>query len=198
MANLLIAPQGTRLVTLTAGQSIALYSDTETQVFEVVGFPNYPFQLDDEVVFTGFRVLGPYAAGATLQVNAGAAGVQYAVGVAPVLTGIQTVQAAPATLNATGTLTAAMLAAGIVTSTTAAGVTATLDTGAVMETATVNMGANDAFDWYVVNTGPNTFTVTAAASGHTVVGAGAVATATSGHFRTRKTAVDTFITYRVS
>jgi hypothetical protein len=90
-----------------------------------------------------------------------------------------------------------MITAGIVTSTTAAGVTATLDTGAVMETAITNMAVNDSFDWSVVNTGPNTFTVTAAASGHTVVGAGAVATATTGLFRTRKTAAETFVTYRI-
>ncbi len=35
------------------------------------------------------------------------------------------------------------------------------------------------------------------AYGHTVVGAGAVATATSGLFRTRKSAASTFITYRI-
>lgn len=105
-------------------------------------------------------------------------------------------QGTPGVLNATGTLTAAMIASGIVTSTTAAGVTATLDTGAVMDAA-LEMEVGESFDWSAIATGANAFTVTAAASGHTVVGAGAVATTTSGTFRTRKTAADTFVTYRL-
>lgn len=110
-------------------------------------------------------------------------------------------QGAPGTLNATGTLTAALLQTGIVTSTTAAVVTATLDTGTLMDT-TFNAGdapllAGEGFAWSVINTGPSTFTVTAAA-GHTVVGAGAVATATSARFFTRRTAANTYITYRLS
>lgn len=105
-------------------------------------------------------------------------------------------QGAPGTLNATGTLTKALIEGGIVTSTTAAGVTATLDTGAVMDTGS-DLGVGDSFDWSAINTGANAFTVTAAASGHTVVGAGAVAAGTSGLFRTRKTAAETFVTYRI-
>ena len=44
--------------------------------------------------------------------------------------------------------------------------------------------------------GANAFTVTAA-TGHTIVGAAAVANSTSGRFRTRKTAANTFVTYRI-
>jgi hypothetical protein len=104
-------------------------------------------------------------------------------------------QGAPGVLNVTGTLTAAMIAAGIVTSTTAAAVVATLDTGAILDAA-LEMEIGESFDWSVIATGANAFTVTASA-GHTVVGVGAVATVTSGVFRTRKTAADTFVTYRV-
>jgi hypothetical protein len=111
--------------------------------------------------------------------------------------GINVVQSAPGTLNATGTLTAALIRGGIVTSTTASAVTATLDTGAVMDGA-VRMAVNDAFTWSAINTGgANAFTVTAAATGHTIVGAGAVAANSSGLFLTRKTAADTFVTYRI-
>jgi hypothetical protein len=196
MPNLLIAPNGTAEVTLTAGESVAIYGLTEGNVFESVGFPNYPTQLDLESTATGYVVLGPYASGATLTINAGPSGAQYATGIAPLVFGTP-YQATPGALNTTGTLTAALITGGIVTSTTAAGVTATLNTGAIMETAITNMAVNDSFDWSVVNTGPNTFTVTAAATGHTVVGAGAVATATTGLFRTRKTAAETFVTYRI-
>lgn len=107
------------------------------------------------------------------------------------------VQAAPGTLNSTGTLTAALLVGGIVTSTTAAAVAATLDTGSAMDTAlgTV-MGVDTGFYWSVINTGGNTLTVTAS-SGHTIVGTATVLTVVSGRFFTRRTAANTWVTYRV-
>ena len=80
MSNSIVASQGLATVTLTAGQSIALNSLTETTVFEQVGFPNYPSQNDLEATFTGYDVLGPYASGATLVIEAGAAPVAYQVG----------------------------------------------------------------------------------------------------------------------
>ena len=91
---------------------------------------------------------------------------------------------------------------GIVNSSTAAAVVATLDTGAVLDAALLAANGftyrvNEAFYWSAIATGANPFTVTASA-GHTVIGAGAVATATSGRFRTRKTAIATFTTYRLS
>lgn len=108
-------------------------------------------------------------------------------------------QGTPGTLNATGTLTAALLASGIVTSTTAAAVTATLDTGALMDTTFANeVEIGDGFEWSALATGANAFTVTAAASGHTVVGTGAVATTTSGRFFSKRTAADTWVTYRIA
>ena len=102
-------------------------------------------------------------------------------------------QGAPGVLDVTGALTAAMIASGIVTS-AAAAVTGTLPTGAVMEAA-LDMEIGDSFDWVVIKVGANAFTVAAAASGHTCVGALVVATATSARFRTRKTAFETFVTY---
>lgn len=108
------------------------------------------------------------------------------------------VSSTPGALNATGALTTALIKGGLVTSTTGAAVVATLDTGGVSQTAYPTLLINEAFDWSVVNTGPNAFTVTAPDGTHTLVGAGVVATGTSGHFRTRKTAANTFITYRVS
>lgn len=107
------------------------------------------------------------------------------------------VQPTPATLDATGTLTAAKIAVGIVTSTTAAAVTATLDTGAAMDAAFPEMQVDDAIIWSAIATGANAFTVTAAASGHTIVGSGVVATGTSKQFCTRKTAAATYVTYNI-
>jgi hypothetical protein len=125
--------------------------------------------------------------------------VLYAVGTDPVISerkGLR-LQEAPGVLNSTGTLTAAMIGSGIVTSTTAAAVTATVPTGAVMDGA-LDMDIGESIDWSVIVTGStNALTVTAAATGHTIVGAGAVVKSSSGLFRTRKTAAATFITYRI-
>lgn len=203
MGSQVIYPQGRATIVLTAGQSIAVASPGKANVFQQVGVttPNYPPQLNPiGSINYGQTVFGPYAGGATIVVDAGAAGAQVAVGVSPMADWVmQTkVQPAPGVLNATGTLTAAMISAGAVTSTTAAAVAATLDTGANMDLALANMAVNDAFDWTAINTGgANAFTVTASA-GHTIVGSGTVALSTSGYFRTRKTAAGTYVTYRLS
>lgn len=187
-------------LTIAAADRVAIWSRAPVKVYQQLGVPNFPstFSLIQDVAAKTEYRSSAFATGAVIRIEADAADVFYAVGVTAVITENigQRAQPAPGVLNATGTLTAAMIAAGIVTSTTAAAVTATLDTGAVMDAA-LEMDIGESFDWSAIATGANAFTVTAAASGHTVVGAGAVATGTSGTFRTRKTAADTFITYRL-
>lgn len=106
-------------------------------------------------------------------------------------------QGAPATLNATGTLTAAQLATGIVTSTTAAAVAATLPLATAMDTANPLAVATTSFDFSVIATGANAVTMTTN-TGWTLVGTMVVATVTSGHFRAVKTGVGTWTLYRIS
>lgn len=112
-------------------------------------------------------------------------------------------QPTPGVLNSTGTLTAAMMLSGIVTSTTAAAVTATLDTGALLEAAWLAiypaLAVNDAFEFAVVNTGANGFTI-ATASGWTDGGNAftAVAAGTTGRFLVRRTAASAFTIYKVA
>jgi hypothetical protein len=200
MSYNIIFAQGTATVTVGAAESIAVQSYSPASVYQEVGFPNFPEAQDLlGVVENTTTVFGPYAAGATIVIEGGASQVAYAVGVSPVITdgGEYQTQGAPGVLNATGTLTAAMILSGIVTSTSAAGVTATLDTGAIVDAAS-EFAIGDSFDWSIINTGPSTFTVTAAASGHTIVGVGAVLTLISAVWRTRKTAADTFVSYRLS
>ena len=192
--------QGTATVTVPAAESIAVKSFSAANVFSEVGFPNFPdAQTLLGVVENGTTVFGPYAAGATITIAAGASGASYAVGTSPVISdsGLYQPQGTPGVLNATGALTAAMILSGIVTSTTAAAVAGTLPTGAVLDAAS-EFAIGDSFDWSVIVTGANAFTVTAAAAGHTVVGTAAVATVTSAAWRTRKTAADTFVSYRLS
>ena len=184
-----------------ASDVIAVFSRAPCKVFTRSGYPNFPesWSLLQDVAADAEYVSAAFTAATDVRIEAGPADVLYANGTAAVILERRDLrgQGTPGVLNATGTLTAAMIASGIVTSTTAAAVTATLDTGAVMDAA-LEMEVGESFDWSAINTGAaNAFTVTAAASGHTVVGAGAVALSSSGTFRTRKTAADTFVTYRI-
>ena len=200
MSYNIVFNQGTATVTVPAAESIAVQSYSATSVFNEVGYPNFPETQDLlGVVENETTVFGPYAAGATIVIQAGASGATYAVGTDPVISdsGKYQTQDTPGVLNATGTITPAMILSGILTSTTAAAVAGTLPTGAVLDAAS-EFAVGDSFDWSVIATGANAFTVTAAATGHTIVGTGAVATVTSAIWRTRKTAADTFVSYRLS
>ncbi len=198
MSNI-IYKTGTAKIVIPANESIAVYTAGVANVSQVVGFPNFPSQLDAlGQVSNTQTVFGPYSAGATIQIDAGAAQVLYEVGTAPQVMPLYAsqLQGAPVALNATGAVTAAAMLGGIVTSTTAAAVAGTVPTGTVLDAAS-EFAIGDSFDWSVIATGANAFTVTAATD-HTLVGTAVVATVTSGLFRTRKTAANTFVTYRLS
>lgn len=202
----LIVPFGSATVVVPAGEALAVASQGSYQIWQqAVGSPNQPAVLsilNDVQAVAGNAnqqtVTSTFTNGATLVVYAtGNQPVAYEVGTVPVVKqgridgGFKVVNA----LNATGAVTAAMIYGGILTSTTAAAVAGTIPTGTVLD-ATAEWAIGEAIDWSVVNTGPSTFTVTAA-SGHTIVGAAAVLTATTGRFSTLKTAANTFVTYRI-
>ena len=185
-------------LTVAASDKLATWSLGEYTVDQTVGYPNVPNTVDNLFNSSGANTTSAFSAATSVTIKAGDHGLYYATGTGPVIPeqyGLARTQAAPGTLNATGTLTAALILGGIVTSTTAAGVTATLDTGTVMD-AVLDADANAAFEWTAISTGANSFTVTAS-SGHTLVGSGVVATLTSGRFLTRRTAANTWITYRL-
>lgn len=109
---------------------------------------------------------------------------------------IRLIQKAPATLNATGTLTAAQILAGIITSTTAAAVTATMPLGTALEAA-LDLQVDEAVEFAVINTGGvNAFTL-AANTGVTIIGNAVTSANNSHHYRLRKTALNTFVVYRI-
>jgi len=110
------------------------------------------------------------------------------------------VQGAPTALTAAATATAAQLANGLFTFNGTAG-NLTLPTVADLE-ADVSSASkvNAAFDFFVINidaSGSDAITV-AVGTGWTLVGAGAVAAASSGHFRARKTGDGAWTCYRIS
>ena len=109
-------------------------------------------------------------------------------------------QAVPVAKSATATLTIAELLVGLIVTSGTAAQSYTLPTG-VLGDAGITAPAlpiNGYFDWGLINTGTGSGAVTmVAGTAHTIVGSTAVPIATSAGFRTRKTALSTFITYRL-
>lgn len=205
--SILVFPNGNSgEIAIPANESIAVACQGTAQVSRKLGFPNYPDQVTlIGTVINGQSVFGPYASGATIIVEAvGGVTAFYEVGTAPqVQQGrlVAGVQAAPVDIADGGSMayTPASILGGLVTATPTAGRNIQLPTGAAMDLAS-NFAINDFFDWSVITLAAFALTTTAGASGHTLVGSGATA-ATSGsaaRFRTRKTAADTFVTYRIS
>jgi hypothetical protein len=194
-----IAPFGKATVSITAGNKLAVYTRGEATVNQQVGYPNVPSQEtlvstvnNEEVVTSAF------SAASTVVIYAGAEDVLYEQGTAPLIMSRrgERVAETPSAVNATATLTIDELLSGIITSTTAAAVTGTLPTGTLCD-AGAEFAIGDSFDWSVIVTGgTNDFTV-GAGTGHTIVGAAVVTHSTSGVFRTKKTAANTFVTYRI-
>lgn len=198
-----VQPQGLAVVQVPASGSIAVFCQGQATVSRISTSANYPDQpVLLGTVNNGQVVFGPFTAATSVQVEA-SGGVQtfYEIGSSPAVMQNRLsyqVQPTPGTLNASGTITFALISSGIITSTTAAAVTGTLATGAVMD-ASSSFAIGDSVDFSVINTGAtNAFTVAAAASGHTVVGNMTVALSSTGRFRTTKTAAATFVTYRLS
>jgi len=106
-------------------------------------------------------------------------------------------QAAPVAKTAAATLTAAELATGIITYTGAA-VALTVPLGADLDAAFTSMKVNSSFDFFIINTGATNAATVTANTGCTLVGAAAVAAATSCQWRVRKTADATYVFYRVA
>lgn len=198
MSSQIVPPFGSATIAVAASAKVATFSagGDQYEVNQVVGYPNQPTQLSNLFRGSGANATSAFSAAGYVVVNAGAYPVLVNVGIAANVFERNNYQPTPGTLNATGALTAALILGSIVTSTSGAAVAATLDTGTVMDTS-ATFAIGDSFDWSVINTGGNTFTVTAAA-GHTIVGVATVATVTSARFRTLKTAANTFVTYRLA
>jgi len=204
MSYVVIPPQGSATIAVPASSRIAVQTLGSADVFQDVGFPNYPSQLSLlQTVANTTWTSSAFSAAASVVISAGAQAVVYEVGTNPVISfsnGNFGPQGDPGVLNATGTLTAAMMLAGIVTSTTAAAVTATPDTGALIDGSSL-FAVNDSFDFSVINTGgTNAFTISVGGgvAGITLVGNMAVAASSAGAFRVRKTAANTFTIYRIA
>jgi hypothetical protein len=196
MASTLVRAFSQTTFTVPASSTVATTSKSAYTVDKQITFANYPPAVSNIFSGSGPNLPAVFSTATVVTITAGSNPVYYNVGVTPLVYETTDYQTTPGTLNATGTLTAALIMGKIVTSTTAAAVAATLDTGTVMDAAGT-FAVDDSFDWAIINTGGNTLTVTAS-TGHTIVGTATVVTVVSARFRTRKTAANTFVTYRLS
>lgn len=204
MSNIL-APNGRATVTVPATESIAVYTQGQVIVSRTLGFPNYPDQTTPlGTVTNGQTVFGSYASGATIVLESNSAvPVFYEVGVTPQVQQGRLnaqVQGTPADIADGGSMvaTAANILSGIVTATPTTGRNVQLPTGANMDLAS-EFAIGDSVDWSLITLAAFALTITVN-TGHTIVGAAATAgtTGAAARFRTRKTAADTFVTYRLS
>jgi hypothetical protein len=200
---LTIPSQGTATVTLTAGQKITVQTQGEAQVFQQVGFPNYPTQYDAlQTVVNTTYTSAAFASGATIVVNAGGLPVFYEVGTDPVVgnNGNWQPQGAPVNIADGGSMvaTAAALLSSIVTATPTTGRNVQLPSVADLNAATT-LAVGDSFDWSIITLAAFALTMTANGS-HTIVGAAATAgtAGAAARFRTRKDSATSFISYRIS
>ena len=203
MSYNIIAPQGTATVTLTANQKIVVKTAGESVVSQTVGYPNYPEQNDVlTTVVNGTYTSSAFANGGTVIIQSGAFETLYDVGTDPVIgdNGNWQPQGAPVDIADGGSmaLTSAAMLGGIVTATPTTGRNVQLPLGSALDAAGT-FAVGDSFDWTLITLAAFALTITVN-TGMTIVGAAATA-GTSGaaaRFRTRKTAANTFVTYRIS
>ena len=207
----LIPPNGLARVILNAADRIATYSRRPIKVWQIVGRPNLP---DDLTLLSAVPADTEYrsaafAAGATIAIEADEAEVFYAVGVTAVITENigRRAQPTPGAMTVTATITPALMLTGLIVGTHAAGATQnyTLPAGATLDAA-LEMDVDESIDWALINASAaaaDTITILQAGADHTIIGAPIVvsangAPANTAMYRTRKTAADTFVTYRLA
>jgi hypothetical protein len=202
MSYQVIFTQGTAVVTVPAGEKIAVQAFSPASVFQEVGFPNFPDSQDLlTVVENTTYVSGAFTNATSVTIQAGASGAYYSVGVAPDISnnGNWQPQGAPANIADGGSMvaTAANVLTGIITATPTASRDIQLPTGANLDLAT-EWAVDDSFDFSVITLAAFALTLTVNTN-VTIVGSAATA-ATAGasaRFRCRKTAADTFVVYRI-
>lgn len=182
-------------VVVPAGQSILVFCQESAQVYQRTG--------EDRALLgsltSGQQTFGPFASGADIVIDAGNYMVMYAVGVSPIMREFigYKIQRAPVAISASGSIPVSALVTGVINVNAGLlGLTGTLPTGASLDAAS-DFRTDDAFDWAVISTGLGAYNL-ASSAGHTIVGASSIGSAQSATFRTRKTAVNTFVSYRIS
>ena len=203
MSYQVIFAQGTAVVTVPAGEKIAVQAYSPASVFQEVGYPNFPESQDLlTVVENTTYVSGAFTNATSVTINAGASGAYYSVGVAPDISnnGNWQPQGDPANIADGGSMiaTAANVLTGIVTSTLTQARNLQLPTGTNLDLAT-EWAIGDSFDVTFMTLGAFALTITVNTDVTIVGNPTSAATAGSAmRVRLRKTAANTFIAYRLS
>jgi hypothetical protein len=203
MSYQVIFAQGTAVVTVPAGEKIAVQAYSPASVFQEVGYPNFPESQDLlTTVENTTYVSAAFTNATSVTINAGASGAYYSVGVAPDINnnGNWQPQGDPANIADGGSMiaTAANVLTGIVTSTLTQARSLQLPTGTNLDLAT-EWAIGDSFDVTFMTLGAFVMTITVNTD-VTIVGSAVTAAAagSTARFRLRKTAANTFIAYRLS
>jgi hypothetical protein len=216
-----IYPNGNAVITVPANQYVNVFTQGQgnARVFQQVGGPannNAPkfAEMTGSPVTNGEGAFGPFTNATTVRIESQADFVQYTISGAGVATtclvpygAYARTQWPPVTQTTTATALSTDIINGMVIYTSTAGSTVdyTLPTGTLLDAAS-GLTINQGFEWSLINlssSSTNTITLIAS-SGHTIVGDAitqASAQATGGNasrWFTRKTAVNTFITYRIN
>jgi hypothetical protein len=204
MSDMIIFSQGTATVVVPAGERIAVQSLSSALMFQQVGFPQMPnSQTLLATVENGTYTSPVFTNGATLVIQANASDVYYTVGVAPVINnnnGSWQLQPSPANIadSASMIMLASDVMSGIITATPTAARNVQFPLGTNLELAT-DWAIDESIDFTIITLAAFALTVTVN-TGVTIVGSPATA-ATAGstaRFRLRKTALNTFVAYRVA
>ena len=181
-------------VAVPSGQSILVFCQDKATVYQKNGESRDLLG----TVTSGSQTFGPFGKDESIIIDSGEYLAWYSVGTSPVMRELigYRIQRAPIAINSSGAIPLSTLISGVINANAGLlGLTGTLPTGAAIEAAS-DFRVDDAFDWYVISTGLGTYTI-AASAGHTIVGAAGVGSTQSGHFRTRKSAANTFVTMRI-
>lgn len=192
MANIVMARSSARVL-VPSGESITVFTQDVTNVSQDVGGVITLLG----TVTSAQQMFGPFGSTTTIVIDSGAGSTNYAFGSSPIIRELigHKIQRTPIAINVAGAIPLGALANGVITSNSLPGITCTLPAGAQVESGRF-FSNDDSFDWTVIVAGLFGFTVGASA-GHTIVGSASVGSGTSAIFRTRKTALNTFVTYRI-
>lgn len=177
---------GISLYTSGTGRNLSLY--TTNAVYDYNGIKG-----NEHFIYSGGANLGILADGYDFKICTGTSE-KYRV----TTDGVKVYrQEAPIVKSAAATLTIAELKNGIIQYTGGALVGLTLPTGTLVEGGFTNHYDNMTFEWTVLNSGGSSINI-GNSTGHSIVGDIAVPTNRAVRFATRRTAANTYVTYRIA
>jgi hypothetical protein len=203
---------GTGDITVANGYKIAVYTQGTAKVYYKAAYPPTA-RWTLATTLTNGTYKSSASSGTTLyKIEADVQGAKYVVDTNPFIDiayGLMKIYQGSVTADTTNdTLTVFEMLGGIVTMDSTGDVDLTLPTGTAMDASYDGFNVGDAFDWYVINIGDTSDDVVdlTAATGHTIIGETTVNAPVSDSdgnggpsagWRTRKSAANTFETYRI-